>query len=145
MGGNDSSPRVVVGVDGSPSSHAALRWALRQAELTGATVYAVGVWEPPSYYGWSAPVVDTSFDYDLARRQFTEQLDEVLGPEHSSRVEERLVLGNPAQVLIDEADGAELLVVGSHGRGTFAAAVLGSVSARCAAHATCPVVIVRSP
>ncbi|WP_329561350.1 universal stress protein [Kitasatospora sp. NBC_01266] len=145
MSGNGSSPRVVVGIDGSPSSHAALRWALRHAELTGATVDAVGVWEPPSRFGWSAPVVDTSFDQELAQRRFAEELDEVLGPRRSERVREQLVLGNPAEVLLDAADGADLLVVGSHGRSAFARTLLGSVSQRCASHASCPVVIVRPP
>ncbi|MEU9048204.1 MULTISPECIES: universal stress protein [unclassified Kitasatospora] len=143
MDGNDSVPRVVVGVDGSPSSHAALRWAVRQADRIGATVDAVGVWEPPARYGWSAPVVDTSFDQEIAQRRFTEELHEVLGPDRPVKVNEQLVLGNPAAVLLEAAAGAELLVVGSRGRGAFARALLGSVSQQCALHAHCPVVIVR--
>lgn len=51
MTGNDAAPRVVVGVDGSPSSYAALRWAIRQAQLIGGTVDAVGAWETLVAYG----------------------------------------------------------------------------------------------
>lgn len=51
--------------------------------------------------------------------------------------------GNPAQVLIDEADGADLLVVGSRGHGGFTEALLGSVSQHCVHHARCPAVIIR--
>ncbi|GAA2229107.1 MULTISPECIES: universal stress protein [Kitasatospora] len=140
----DAAPRVVVGVDGSPSSGAALRWAVQQAGLIGGAVDAVSAWEPPVAYGWNAPVVDTSLDEENARRLFTDELREVLGEECPVQVHPRLVLGNPAAVLLDAAVGAELLVVGSRGRGGFARALLGSVSQQCALHATCPVVIVRA-
>ncbi|MER7674011.1 universal stress protein [Kitasatospora sp. NPDC096128] len=143
MDANDSAPRIVVGVDGSPSSYAALRWAIRHATLTGGVVDAVGAWEPPSHYGWSAPVVDTSFDENLAQQRFADELDEVLGPDRPVEVRERLVLGDPSDVLLKAARGAEVLVVGSHGHSSFTRALLGSVSTRCAQHATCPVVIVR--
>ncbi|WP_280696055.1 universal stress protein [Kitasatospora sp. GP82] len=143
MAGNDSAARIVVGVDGSPPSYAALRWAVGQAELTGATVDAVAAWEPVALYGWSAPVVDSTFDEDVARQALGRELRDVLGADRPVEVREHLVLGNPAQVLLDAAAGAELLVVGSRGRGTFARTVLGSVSQQCALHAPCPVVIVR--
>ncbi|MFD5463665.1 universal stress protein [Kitasatospora sp. NPDC127059] len=144
MGTNDSAPRVVVGVDGSSSSYAALRWAIRHATRIGGVVDAVGAWEPPSHYGWSAPVVDTSFDKDLAQQRFADELRDVLGPDRPVPVQERLVMGDPSDVLLDAARGAELLVVGSHGRSGFTRALLGSVSTRCAQHADCPVVIVRA-
>ncbi|MBD0693405.1 universal stress protein [Streptomyces sp. CBMA123] len=143
MDANDSAPRIVVGVDGSPSSYAALRWAIRHATLIGGVVDAVGAWEPPSRYGWSAPVVDTSFDENLAQQRFADELDEVLGPDRPVEVRERLVLGDPSDVLLQAARGAEVLVVGSHGRSGFTRALIGSVSMRCAQHATCPVVIIR--
>ncbi|KJK59915.1 universal stress protein [Saccharothrix sp. ST-888] len=143
MDTNDSAPRIVVGVDGSPSSGAALRWAVRQAGLIGGTVDAVGAWEPPVAYGWSAPVVDTTLDEEAARRAFTTELREVLGDACPVKVNGRLVLGHPAAVLLEAANDAELLVVGNRGRGGFVRAMLGSVSQQCALHATCPVVIVR--
>ncbi|MFJ8622115.1 universal stress protein [Kitasatospora sp. NPDC093550] len=144
MDANDSVPRVVVGVDGSPSSQAALRWGIRHATLIGGVVEAVGAWEPPSHFGWSAPVVDMSFDRDLAERRFTEELHTVLGADHPVEVRPRMVMGDPSDVLLEASKGAEVLVVGSHGRGGFTRALLGSVSTRCAQHADCPVVIIRA-
>ncbi|MGW2376671.1 MULTISPECIES: universal stress protein [Kitasatospora] len=144
MDANHSLPRVVVGVDGSQPSHAALRWAVRQAEMIGATVDAVGAWEPPSHFGWSAPVVDSTFDQELAERKFADELEAVLGTDCPVPVRRSMVMGDASDVLLDAAKGAELLVVGSHGRGGFTRALLGSVSTRCAQHATCPVVIVRA-
>ncbi|MET8630517.1 universal stress protein [Kitasatospora sp. NPDC004669] len=144
MNANDSGPRVVVGVDGSPSSHAALRWAVRHAELIGGVVDAVGAWEPPSHFGWSAPVVDTAFDRELAERRFADELHTVLGEDQPVQVRRSLVMGDPSDVLLDASQGAEVLVVGTHGHGGFTRALLGSVSTRCAQHADCPVVIVRA-
>ncbi|MGA5822832.1 universal stress protein [Kitasatospora sp. NPDC094028] len=144
MEANESAPRVVVGVDGSPSSHAALRWAIRYAALLGGVVDAVGAWEPPSHFGWSAPVVDPTFDRELADRRFSDELDAVIGEDQPVPVRRAMVLGDPTDVLLEAAQGAEVLVVGSHGHGGFTRVLLGSVSTRCAQHASCPVVIVRA-
>ncbi|MGW3497638.1 universal stress protein [Streptomyces sp. NPDC001020] len=138
-----SRPRVVVGVDGSPSSHAALRWAVRYAGLIGGRVDAVAAWELPGMYGWSAPAVDADFDEESARQELARELRDVLGAEGAAAVRALLVRGNPADVLLRAANGAELLAVGSRGRGGFARALLGSVSQQVAQHAGCPVVIVR--
>ncbi|MEU3980857.1 universal stress protein [Streptomyces sp. NPDC026672] len=138
-----SGARVVVGVDGSPSSHAALRWAVRYAGLAGGTVDAVAAWELAGMYGWSAPAVDTDFDEENARQRLTRELAEALGPEGAGAVRPLLVRGNPVDVLLRASEGAGALVVGSHGRGGFARALLGSVSQHLAQHANCPVVIVR--
>ncbi|MFG2907545.1 universal stress protein [Kitasatospora sp. NPDC048286] len=145
MNANDSAPRVVVGVDGSPPSYAALRWAARYATVTGGVVDAVGAWEPPSHFGWSAPVVDSTFDRELAERRFAEELHTVLGDDCRVEVRQTMVMGDPSEVLLEAARRADLLVVGSHGHGGFARSLLGSVSTRCAQHAACPVVIVRAP
>ncbi|MFG3227205.1 universal stress protein [Kitasatospora sp. NPDC048194] len=144
MDANDSVPRVVVGVDDSPASHAALRWATRHAQLIGGVVEAVGAWEPPSHFGWSAPVVDHTFDRELAERRFADGLRAALDGEQPVEVRQAMVMGDPSDVLLDAARGAEVLVVGSDGRGGFTRALLGSVSTRCAQHAGCPVVIVRA-
>ncbi|MBV6697313.1 universal stress protein [Kitasatospora aureofaciens] len=135
--------RIVVGIDGSPPSKAALRWAVGQAVLTGATVHAVAAWEYPSLYGWFAPMVDDGFE-QTARRTLTAEVDEVVGRERPVEVRESLVLGHAAEVLLEAAEDADLLVLGSRGRGTFARTLLGSVSTRCAVHGVCPVVIVRA-
>jgi nucleotide-binding universal stress UspA family protein len=138
-----SEPRVVVGVDGSQPSHDALRWAVRYAGLVGATVDAVAVWELPGLYGWAGPAVDVDVDEEEARRTLTQELTDVLGADAAGSVRTRLVRGNAADVLLRAAEGAEVLVVGSRGRGGFARALLGSVSQHVSQHAGCPVVIVR--
>lgn len=145
MNNDATEPKVVVGVDGSPSSYGALRWAVRYAGLVGAgTVDAVAVWELPGLYGWSAPAVDMDVDEDEARQRMRKELTDVLGAEAAGSVRTHVVHGNPADVLLRAAEDAEVLVVGSRGRGGFARALLGSVSQHVSQHARCPVVIVRS-
>ncbi|MFD0065471.1 universal stress protein [Streptomyces sp. NPDC056690] len=139
----DRVPRIVVGVDGSPSSRAALRWAVRYAGLVGGRVEAVSAWEVPGMASWSAPAVDTDFDVGEAERGLVEEVRAVLGEDGGSLVRERLVRGNAAEVLVDAAQGAEMLVVGSRGHGSFRRALLGSVSQQVAHHAPCPVTIIR--
>ncbi|MEU2110853.1 universal stress protein [Streptomyces sp. NPDC019507] len=143
MNRHDSGSRIVVGVDGSASSRAALRWAVRYAGLVGATVDAVAAWDVPGARSWSAPAVDTEFDEEQAERGLVEEVRDVLGESGASQVHERVVRGDAAEVLLDAAEGAQALVVGSRGRGGFRRALLGSVSHQCAIHASCPVVIVR--
>lgn len=134
---------IVVGIDGSAPSKAALRWAVGQAVLTGVAVHAVAAWEYPSVYGWVVPMLDDGFER-AAHRTLTAEVDEVVGRDRPVEIEESLVLGHAAEVLLELAEGADLLVLGSRGRGTFARTLLGSVSARCAVHGSCPVVIVRA-
>ncbi|MET9730224.1 universal stress protein [Streptomyces sp. NPDC006458] len=143
MGEAAVGPRVVVGVDGSPSSGTALRWAVRYAGLAGATVDAVAAWDLPGAHTWSAPAVDVDVDEDIARQALAQELRDVLGDESAASVRALVVRGNPVDVLLRAAEGAEVLVVGSRGRGGFARALLGSVSQHLAQHARCPVVIVR--
>ncbi|KUN82477.1 universal stress protein UspA [Streptomyces bungoensis] len=144
MDRDESGPRVVVGVDGSPSSYAALRWAVRYAGLVGGVVEAVAVWELPGLYGWSAPAVDMDVDEEETRTRMRQEVTDVLGEEAAGSVRTRVVHGNAADVLLRAAEGAEAVVVGSRGRGGFKRALLGSVSQHVSQHATCPVVIVRS-
>ncbi|MGW0085322.1 universal stress protein [Streptomyces sp. NPDC003393] len=139
-----SSSHVVVGVDGSPASHAALRWAVRYAELIDGDVVAVAAWEVPWAYGWAGPAVDPTFDRTMAEQSLVNQVDQVVGDSGAARVRKRLIKGNPVEVLLSEAEGAKALVVGSRGMGGFRRTLLGSVSQQCAMHATCPVVIVRA-
>ena len=136
--------RIVVGLDGSDPSKAALAWAVRQAGLTGAAVDVVAAWEFPTAFPAPWPP-DLGGDWkDLAQRVFTEAVAEL--PDSARQVEMRpqAVEGNAARVLLDAADGADLLVVGSRGHGGFAEALLGSVGQHCVHHATCPVVVIRN-
>ncbi|MEY9968887.1 hypothetical protein ABIA33_006974 [Streptacidiphilus sp. MAP12-16] len=91
------APRIVVGVDGSEPSKAALRWAVRQAELTGDALVAVTAWDfPHNWTGWSPPG-EPSFDWeDSARKILTETIDEAIGPDHPVEIGTRVVQGHPA-------------------------------------------------
>ncbi|MFJ7910709.1 universal stress protein [Kitasatospora sp. NPDC096204] len=137
--------RIVVGVDGSASSRAALRWAVRQAALVGAAVEAVITWEYPAVYHWGVPVadVDDGVVAGYAGKTLAEAVAEETGPQYPVEVRERVEYGNAAQVLLEVAEGAELLVLGNRGHGGFVGALLGSVSQHCVHHASCPVVVVR--
>lgn len=136
---------IVVGVDGSVPAQQALRWAGRQAELTGAALVAVMAWELPGASGW-ADVPELPHDLDLeepAARALAEAVGDALPPEQAKAVEQVVVPGNPAQAILDRGEGADLIVVGVRGHGTFRATLLGSVSHTVTLHATCPVVVVR--
>ncbi|MFI7599390.1 universal stress protein [Actinoplanes sp. NPDC049681] len=139
--------RIVVGVDNSANSREALRWALAQARLTGATVDAVTVWQvPPMYayaYGWTAAGIDDADIGRYAEKALAETVAQVLGGEnYPVQVATRVVQGPAAQVLLAAAKGAELMVLGSRGHGAFAGMLLGSVSQHCVQHAACPTVVI---
>ena len=147
MGGMADTPerRIVVGIDGSQPSRLALQWAMRQGELTGATVDVIHAWEMPLIYG-TVPVVVMPDDMEVvAEGLVADTISAVAGTGPAMPVRGRAVHGNPAAVLIEAAQDADLLVVGSRGHGGFVGALLGSVSQHCVHHATCPVVVVRSP
>ncbi|MFI0930148.1 universal stress protein [Streptomyces sp. NPDC021019] len=137
--------RIVVGVDGSDSSIKALHWAVRQAELTGASVEAVNSWEYPAT-SWASMMPGMPEDFDpqaLATVSLTEALEEALDAEGAAAVTKVVVIGNPAQALLDRARGADLLVVGARGHTGLKATLLGSVSLHVTQHAPCPVTVVR--
>ena len=140
--------KIVVGVDGSASAQAALVWAVRQAKLTGATVEAVIAWHYPTAFGGTpyAPigVMETDFA-GMAGRVLSTAVSEAVDPAGPVQVSSTVRKGNTAHILLDAADGAELLVVGSRGHSGFAEALIGSVSQNCVHHAKCPVVIIRGP
>jgi nucleotide-binding universal stress UspA family protein len=131
---------IVVGVDGSPASRRALRWALDIARLTGAAVRAVTVWRIPVSY---AHVPDWS-DMDLAGAASSTLVETVreVTREDDPSVETVVLEGAAAPALLEAAEAADLLVVGARGRGGFAGLLLGSVTTFCVHHATCPVVVV---
>ncbi|WP_374985813.1 universal stress protein [Streptomyces fradiae] len=140
---SETEQLIVVGVDGSESSRSALRWAARQAALTGAELRPLQAWQLPPAYGMP---VDYS-DVDVAkqtRRSLDQTIEEVVGAHPEVPVDARVVEGHPAAVLVEASRDADLLVVGSHGRGAFAGMLLGSVSGHCVHHASCPVLVVRS-
>ena len=138
-----TTPKIVVGVDGSDPSKLALKWAARQAKLTDTTLKVVTSWEYPPTLGWAPPYPSDFDPNEDARKAVQEAIDTVLGPDASVVAQLEVAEGHPASVLTEAARDAELLVVGSRGHGAFAGMLLGSVSEYCAAHAPCPVVVVR--
>ena len=140
-GSETTRPVIVAGVDGSEDSKEALRWAARQARFTGAEVHAVTAWQVP-FTIYIAPSY-TEADYE---RDAAEILDkavlEALGPDPGIPVVIRLIQNRPAVALTEEAENAELLVVGGHGRGELPGMHLGSVASYCVHHAPCPVTVV---
>jgi nucleotide-binding universal stress UspA family protein len=142
--------RIVVGVNGSATSVAALRWALDLGAQTCATVEAVIAWQHPSVeLGGSAEFAADPPLESPARRSAREHLDRavsaaVLGQPCLCPLVRSAVEGPTAKVLVDLAADTDLLVVGSRGRGELAATVLGSVSQQCVHHATVPVAVIPS-
>jgi nucleotide-binding universal stress UspA family protein len=136
--------RIVVGVDGSPHSRQALLWALHQGRLTGQPVEAVTSWSIP--VDWGVGGVGNVLTIDWAGQAAATLAETVgsLGDEPgANRVVQHVVMGHPARVLLDAAADADLLVVGSRGRGGFAGMLLGSVSQHVVPRSPCPVVVVH--
>jgi nucleotide-binding universal stress UspA family protein len=144
---NGAAPRVVVGVDGSDESVAALRWAANYAAATGATVDAVLSWHFPAAAGVVPPGAAPQAITDEVRANMQEALDKALdavfGGPPPPRVHARIAYGHPAVVLIEASHAADLLVVGNRGHGAFTGMLTGSVSMHCVNNAHCPVVVVR--
>ncbi len=138
---------IIVGVDGSECSLAALRFAVAEARLREARLRVVHAWATPpvSTYHEAEHAIRTDFDgmHDAAQALLDEVVDKALGDDSGIVVEKAVVEGPPAAALVDAARDAALLVVGSRGLGGFKALLLGSVGQQCAHHAPCPVVIVR--
>ena len=135
---------IVVGIDGSPGSQVALEFAAREAAVHGATLRIVSAWEvPPTVLssGGVAPNIYQSFE-DEARRTVNDAAAHAASLEPSVSCEERVVEGHAGNALVDEAESADLVVIGRRGRGAFAELLLGSISHQVADHARCPVVIV---
>ncbi|MFB7906063.1 universal stress protein [Kitasatospora sp. NPDC056076] len=138
--------RIVVGVDGSPASEQALRWAVDYAKAVGGTVDAVTAWEYPAFYGWGGTAVPTGESLnpeELAGQTLAESVAKAVGTDPGVPIAESVLPGNAAGTLLQAAKGAALLVVGSRGLGGFSGVLLGSVSRHVTEHAPCPVVVVR--
>ncbi len=145
---------IVVGVDGSAPSKAALRFAVEEARLRDARVLAVHAWLYVPAVSMGEPGLLAMPSGDLpgqldAERHVAEAglraaVEEAFEEKPSVEVDERLVEGDAGEVLVAEASEADLIVVGSRGRGELASALLGSVSSHVVHHAGCPVVVVKA-
>ncbi|MBT1001610.1 universal stress protein [Paenarthrobacter sp. DKR-5] len=132
-------PRIVVGVDGSPSSVLALKWAGRLVPEVGTSITAVAVWQFQLAFGTYTPV--DWHPEEIAETILAEAIVQAFGDNPPCPVETKTCRGQAAQVLIEESRTAALVVVGSRGHGGFAGLLLGSVSSAVAEHAKCPVLI----
>ena len=141
--------KIVVGIDGSDASKAALRWAVEDARARGAEVVALHAYEVPVPTLDAAPATPVDLPgliaeaQDDAQQFVTTFVDEVVGNSVSVDVAPIAVEEEPAKALLDASRDADLLVVGSHGHG-LSGLFLGSVSLECAQHAACPVLIYRA-
>jgi len=130
----------------------ALTWAIRYAGCTDGTVRAVIAWDEVIRYGYFGMYMGSYMpnlgpDVEKLHQGAADTLAAVVrdaaGEPPTVPIEQRVRQGHPAQVLSDEADVADLLVVGARGHGSFKDLILGSVSSHCVHHATCTVVVVR--
>ena len=140
----EAAQQIVVGIDGSDSSMVALRWAADEAQLRQATLAVVHAWTDSSV-GAGTHASAFSVDLDQAQQDAQSTLDDLLDTAALSpdvRIERHVLMGPAATVLLDVAVAADLLVVGSRGRGGVAGLLLGSVSHACMKDATCPVVVI---
>lgn len=143
---------IVVGVDGSPPSIAALRWAAEEAALREARIVAIHAWSfvPPAPLAEPGmiplPAADLTGQLEAQReaavQEFASAIAEAI-PAGSVEVEQRLVEEGAGDALVSAAEGADLLVVGSSGKSGLASVLLGSVSRHVVSHARCPVVVVK--
>lgn len=140
--------RVVVGVDGSPPASEALRWAAKEAEIRKAELHVVGVWSFPAYLdpmGGVHPLPSLIEATEARERQLLDEvIVSVLGESPSVPIVKVLRCGSTAPELLAESEGADLLVVGSRGRGGFLSVLLGSTAMHCVQHAKVPVAVVRA-
>jgi nucleotide-binding universal stress UspA family protein len=134
--------RIVVGVDGSDGGYRALEWALAEARYRDALVQIVHAWTYPAAAGLAPMSADLFSESAAPILEGAMRLAAEVDP--GARVKGETVQRTAALALIEASKGADMLVVGSRGRGGFAGLLLGSVSQQCASHAECPVVVVPS-
>ena len=139
---------IVVGVDGSAHGRESLRFALAEAALRGARLDVVHSWGIPPLTSTGVGMIPAA---GLLRRELGGAARDVLEAElaqtgdaaASVEIERHVVQGDAAGALVEQAAGADLLVVGSRGHGSVTGTILGSVSRACLHHAPCPVAVVH--
>lgn len=148
MNGQARTPYgIVVGYDGSAGSQLALHWAAETARQQGkqlTLVHSVNVAAVPAYPAMDLAELEPSLE-TVAKSIVEEGAERAGAALQASQIETQYWLGSPAAQLIDASKDADLVVVGSRGRGRLLAGLLGSTSYAVAAHGHCPVVVVRGP
>jgi len=133
--------RIVVGVDGSEHSNAALRWALDEAKQhPDGMVTALFAWQMPFL---SFPGAFDRHELDKTYKNFLIETVSAIAPSPAVPLETLVAEGDPTESLVELSKDANLLVLGTRGRAPFAGLLLGSVSQGTAAAAHCPVVLVK--
>jgi nucleotide-binding universal stress UspA family protein len=136
---------IVVGIDGSDGSLAALDWAVGQAEMTGYTLKVVTTWDWPAAFGMAFSYVPSDYSPSADAQKILDSALEKVRRDHPAvNVESLVAEGHPAPVLVEASREADLLVVGSRGHGEFSGMLLGSVSEHCVTNAHCPVLVTRN-
>ena len=142
---------VVVGIDGSPGSRAALDFACDEAQMRGLPIAVAVAWTPPEVWVTPYPLVPSAHDMhtaaiDLATREIAQVLAARAGRGASTPVVELMAASGPAAVILERVSAdASMLVVGHRGRGAVASRLIGSVGLSAVVHADCTVVVVRAP
>jgi nucleotide-binding universal stress UspA family protein len=143
-GGADPEDTIVVGVDGSAESIGAARWAAAEAARSGHRVVLLSAWQYPMSWGATIPLPD-GYDPAADARALLDPVTDGLRAEFPLvEINNRIVEGHPAEVLVEASRHAPLLVVASRGHGAFTGMLLGSVSQHCAAYAHSPVLVYRA-
>ncbi|WP_026554406.1 universal stress protein [Arthrobacter sp. 35W] len=139
--------RIVVGIDGSDYSTHTLTTAATFSNAMNLPLAIISCWSRSDiYFAAEIPVggfPEAGILEDEATRLVEQAVERAFGPERPAGLVVTVRYGNPAQILIEESRNARLLVLGRRGRGGFLGLRIGSVSAACAAHAHCPVLIVN--
>jgi nucleotide-binding universal stress UspA family protein len=143
--GNQHS--IIVGVDGSPGSIAALKWAKSEADLRGLTLRALHTWEMPILYG---PEVGLWLSSDKVEEEAAKILAEAVATAFPDQADRTAVIavnvcGGAADQLCKASETAEMVVVGARGHGGFLGLLMGSVATQVVHHAKCPVIVVPGP
>jgi len=135
--------KILVGVDGSEQSKAAMDWAIEEAKLRRGEIVALTAWNFP----YISDGLGQAWDYDIFRKDaqtiLQAELERVKDPD--VEVSGRVVEGNPAVALVEASRDADLVAVGSRGHGGFTGMMLGSVSHQTIHRAHCPVLVIREP
>jgi nucleotide-binding universal stress UspA family protein len=139
---NEHRYTIVVGIDGSPASKEALRWAVWHAGLVDGRITALMAWDAPLIYNWEAPGLE---DFATTTAKVLDGVVKEVVGDSKVEISKEVAEGHPARALLDAAgeSNADLLVLGNRGHGGFTEALLGSVSQHCVHHAPCPVVVIR--
>jgi nucleotide-binding universal stress UspA family protein len=132
--------RIVVGVDGSEHGNAALRWAVDEAKVHESEVVAVFAWQLPLV---GIPGAVDRDEMEMICKAFVADAVETVVRDTPVPITKLVAEGDVRASLIEAAKNADMLVLGSRGRGGFARFKLGSVSQECVQHVACPVVIIR--